>query len=324
MTLSLKINQNFIPYGRNNNPATSIYYRDKGYKVYGMVMRPTTITMHNPVWTRTAEELNDYCRSERAAARPASWHFSVDPWSIWQALPVTRPSWHAGDGVNGPGNLTSISIEAVDFSTGGEPSDWNLFWKSMENAARLCAYLIQTVPSLKPFPECMKQHHDWSGKECPRWIRAYPNGWNKFLGMVEGFLEEDTIDEEEIDNTEVTYMVISGSYSKPEYAEEAAQKLRDKGWSTHVEEAVVKGKIYYRVVMGEYTADELPMAESLVQTLYRNNIAATIIHKVPKDPEEPATPEEPEDIDGDDIELPKGFIDFLRELLEWLLIIFKE
>ena len=56
--------------------------------------------------------------------------------------------------------------------------------KAEENAARLIAHLLKTVPSLKPFPEVMKQHYDWTGKNCPQVIRARPNGWKDFLELV--------------------------------------------------------------------------------------------------------------------------------------------
>jgi len=56
--------------------------------------------------------------------------------------------------------------------------------KAEENGAWLVAKLIREIPSLKPFPGCVKQHYDWSGKNCPAQIRARANGWNNFLGSV--------------------------------------------------------------------------------------------------------------------------------------------
>ena len=51
------------------------------------------------------------------------------------------------------------------------PKNEKLYLQAEEHAAKLCAYLIKTVPTLKPFPDCLRQHYHWSGKNCPKWIR---------------------------------------------------------------------------------------------------------------------------------------------------------
>ena len=33
-------------------------------------------------------------------------------------------------------------------------------------------------------PDAMRQHHDWSGKDCPTVLRHKPNGWEDFLKQV--------------------------------------------------------------------------------------------------------------------------------------------
>ncbi|NLA04517.1 MAG: hypothetical protein GX881_02230, partial [Firmicutes bacterium] len=70
-------------------------------------------------------------------------------------------------------------------------SDGNLA-KAEDNGAWLCAKLIREVGTLKAFPACMKQHYDWSGKNCPAQIRGRKDGWKNFLAAVEKYLKPAT------------------------------------------------------------------------------------------------------------------------------------
>jgi hypothetical protein len=144
----------------------------------GYAMKPEYITIHqtgNAAKGADAEMHNRYVHS--VAPNP-SWHFSVDDKIVYQHLPLTENGWHAGDGTNGTGNRKSIAIEICI------NSDGNLA-KAEANAAWLCAKLIREVKTLKAFPACMKQHYDWSGKNCPAQIRARKNGWSNFLAAAE-------------------------------------------------------------------------------------------------------------------------------------------
>ena len=106
----------------------------------------------------------------------------MDDKVIYQHLPLTENGWHAGDGTNGPGNRKSIAIEIC------VNRDGNLA-RAEANAAWLAAKLIKEVNTLKPFPACMKQHYDWSKKNCPAQIRGRKNGWQDFLAAVEAHLK---------------------------------------------------------------------------------------------------------------------------------------
>jgi hypothetical protein len=49
-------------------------------------------------------------------------------------------------------------------------------------AATLVAHCVKTLDL--DFPKCMKQHHDWSGKNCPSVIRAGKKvSWDQFLNL---------------------------------------------------------------------------------------------------------------------------------------------
>jgi len=149
-------------------------------------MVPRWITIHdtgNPQPGANAAMHGRYMRSQAAILNEVSWHFTVDDHEIRQHLPLDRNGWHAGDGLNGPGNRQSIGIEICENADGDRAA-------AEANAAKLVAHLIKTVPSLLPFPECVVQHNHWSGKNCPRVLRGRPGGWDGFLAMVERYLKE--------------------------------------------------------------------------------------------------------------------------------------
>ena len=220
----MKITQDFILSGRKNrpmtNPASSLYNKKAVHK---------WITIHNaysPGWG--AKRLHEYVKSVACANRPASWHFSIDEKEVYQALPLDESGWHAGDYKSvanpGKGNTQSIGIEICDYAMIQKPPDEALFWQGVDHAARLCAHLIKTVPTLLTFPECLKQHNHWSGKNCPSFIRAKQGGWQEFIDMVGVHLNEKP----PVSNT--WYRVIVGSYRDKENADMMVRKLSGMGF----------------------------------------------------------------------------------------------
>ena len=80
---------------------------------------------------------------------------------------------NAGD-KNGTGNRKSISIE-ICRSTG----DTNMFKKAEANAAQ---YIAKLLKQYGWGVDRVKQHHDWSGKNCPHRTRQL--GWTRFVNMI--------------------------------------------------------------------------------------------------------------------------------------------
>lgn len=219
------IQQDFIQAGRRNRPMTY-----PSSSLYKKTATHRWITIHNaysPHWS--AKQLHDYVKSVSCANRPASWHFSIDEKECYQALPLNESGWHAGDNV-GPGNTQSIGIEICDYAMLRTPKDEKLFWQGVDHTAKLCAHLIKTVPTLHKFPDCLKQHNDWSGKNCPSFIRAKAGGWSEFVGMVKKYLEEPVAPEEDI-----WYRVIAGSYRDRSNAEKVRQNLLSQGIGAFIE-----------------------------------------------------------------------------------------
>ena len=168
----MNIKEDFIPEGKNNRP--------------GFSMQPKYITIHDTGNTNHGADAAmhaQYIKGDSAASIPVSWHFTVDETDIYQHLPLNEPGWHAGDGRNGTGNRESIGIENCMHADADRERIERL-------SAKLCAYLIKNIDTLKSFPECMKQHYDWSGKDCPPAIRrGEANTWEQYLELVEGELK---------------------------------------------------------------------------------------------------------------------------------------
>lgn len=158
----LPITQELVAVGRANRP--------------GYAMTPEYITIHNTDNEEAGAGALAHSSFIRTTDSTTSWHFTVDDKYIIQHIPVNENAWHAGDGRDGTGNRYSIGIEICMNPECDEAT-------ANRNAADLAAYLIETVPSLKPFPECIKQHYDWTGKDCPSRIRARGQ-WDGFIDMI--------------------------------------------------------------------------------------------------------------------------------------------
>ena len=154
-----------IPAGRRNRP---------GYK-----LDPEYITIHDTANTQTGAGAKSHANYVKTApGLVASWHFTVDDKIIYQHLPLNENGWHGGDGTNGPGNRKSIGIEICENSGGNRAL-------AEANAAWLVAKLLGDF-SLGL--DRAKQHNYWTGKNCPRVLRARVNGWSGFLAAVNTFL----------------------------------------------------------------------------------------------------------------------------------------
>jgi N-acetylmuramoyl-L-alanine amidase len=166
--MAVQIVQDFIPKGRRNRP---------GYK-----LTPKYITIHDTANTQSGADAKahaNYVKSAAAAAIPASWHFTVDGKVIYQHLPLDENGWHAGDGTNGTGNRQSIGIEICENRDGNRA-------QAEKNAAWLVAKLLKDYGLGL---DRVKQHYDWSKKNCPAQIRGRKDGWKNFLAAVEAHLK---------------------------------------------------------------------------------------------------------------------------------------
>lgn len=316
----MNIKVDHIGHGKENrpstNPASSLYKKN---------IKPAFIVYHNPAapnWD--AEQLHDYGKRQYVRPGVKSWNYSVDKDNVYEMVPVGEATWQAGDNL-GPGNTSSISMEVCD--RGAYAGDWDLFWADQENAAKLCAYLIETVDSLRPYPECMKQHYDFSGKNCPSWLRNNEGWWKKLVDMVGEYLR----DSEETEPK--TYRVVVASNTDYNRSLEDLQKTQ-KAFPTQSPFIVlnnVNDARYYRVVIAE--VDRIDIARALADKAKERLSSGWIVSEwedinfEPPGPEEkpkkPDKPDIPDDNTGpeekpEEPELPSGLKEFLRMVYEWL------
>lgn len=162
----LPITERFIPQSVKQRP--------------GISMTPQYITIHNTGNSDPHSDANmhdEYLRSESAANRQVSWHFTVDDSQILQHIPVSEAAYHAGDSA-GDGNMASIGIEICENSDGD-------YLKSEKNAETLTAILLyENNLSI----DRVVTHKHWSGKQCPHLLlddSSISEGWDTFIKNVE-------------------------------------------------------------------------------------------------------------------------------------------
>lgn len=170
-------------------------------------MLPRFITLHNPAsGGATAKNLTDYIDSYTGYK---SWHLTVISNKVFQELPFIETSWNAGDGYNGPGNRSSISIEI------GED-------EVSENTAKVfVAYLMKeyNIPIEKVVP-----HKHWSGKNCPAYTLPH---WDSYIKFIDEYYKEIT--------------------KEPHWAEKNKLSLENKGITindTRYDDFMTRGEVF--------------------------------------------------------------------------------
>lgn len=125
-------------------------------KKIGPQMTPTIIVFHNTANTASSYNEVMYLAS-KANNSSTSFHFAVDDQEIWQAIPLTNASFHAG---NYEINCNSIGIEIAKSML----SDNKIKDIAINNALLLInllsAYYQITIDNIIP-------HKEASGKYCP-------------------------------------------------------------------------------------------------------------------------------------------------------------
>ena len=109
----------------------------------------------------------------RGNSRKASWHYQVDDKEIVQSFSDDTQCWHAG---NEYYNQNSIGIEICVNKDGD-------FKKAVDNAVKLTKHLMSkyNIPTNNVI-----QHHQASGKNCPRYLRSGEKGvsWSDFKAKL--------------------------------------------------------------------------------------------------------------------------------------------
>ena len=134
------------------------------------------IVVHNTANDATAQNEVAYMIGNK---NQVSFHYAVDDQEVVQGIPITRNTWHAGDG-NGEGNRKGISIEICYSKSGGTRFD-----QAEKNAAHFIATLLRERGW---GIEKVKKHQDFRNKYCPH--RTLDKGWNGFIQMIKSYLND--------------------------------------------------------------------------------------------------------------------------------------
>lgn len=145
-------------------------------------MEPTRIVVHNTYNDASATSEISYMISNDFST---SFHYAIDDKKIVQGIPENRNAWHAGDG-KGKGNREGLSIEICYSKSGGER-----FIEAEKNTAKFIAYKLKE----KGWGiDRVTKHQDYSGKYCPH--RTLDMGWQRFLNLVQSYLDNVEYKEE--------------------------------------------------------------------------------------------------------------------------------
>lgn len=212
-------------------------------------MTPQYITVHNTA--NDASATNEIAYHNRNNNQ-VSYHVAVDDKEVIQCIPFTRNAWHAGDG-NGTGNRKSIGIEICYSKSGG-----SRYVDAEENAVH---YIAQLLNQYGWGTDRVKQHYNWSGKNCPHRIRA-EGRWNDFLNRIQKAMNPVTVESPKQEVKEMTVesdgdmLTETGRIAIREHI----KKARDKGvisktahTDTKIAEYTDKQLLSYQAAILNYT-----------------------------------------------------------------------
>ncbi len=171
-------------------------------------MTPEFIIIHNTANDASAMNEIAYMIGNN---NKVSFHCAIDDIRIVQGIPFNRNTWNATDGGSGAGNRKGIALEICYSKSGGER-----FHEAEKLAAEYTAYL------LKQYGwgiDKVKKHEDFYPKKgCPH--RTLKEGWQRFLNMVQGYMQETKPDENiESGSDEPVRIYQNGSTSENVYAD---------------------------------------------------------------------------------------------------------
>src|SRR5690554_401938 len=140
-------------------------------------MQAEYITVHNTYNDASANNEITYMFRNN---NQVSYHVAIDDKEIIEAIPFNRSAWHAGDGAKGTGNRKSIGIEICYSKSGGER-----YRQAEENAVQ---YIAKLLHEFGWGVDRVKQHYDWSRKNCPHRIREEKR-WDSFVQRIDDALQ---------------------------------------------------------------------------------------------------------------------------------------
>ena len=141
-------------------------------KIFSGVNRCLTVTVHETANESPGADAQAHANLQsNGGARQASWHVQVDDTEAIRSYPDTAQCWHGG---TSEANLNSLALEICV----NPESDYDEAFKRA--AAVVRDWRIKHKLSRKD----VKQHFDWTGKNCPSKMRL-AGRWKEFLNLTE-------------------------------------------------------------------------------------------------------------------------------------------
>lgn len=180
------------------------------------------IVVHETDNTNAGADADAHARLQiNGNSRDASWHWQVDETEAVQSFEHFWACWAAGTFT---GNNQGIHVEICVNRDG----DFN---KALHNTASLIAKIMkeENIPLSK-----VVQHNYFSGKNCPRNIRAGKVSWSTFLQMVS---KATPVQPEKPGTDPKKYRILTGTFSNRKVAESVVEVLKTRfGWIAYVEQ----------------------------------------------------------------------------------------
>lgn len=182
----LQADKKYVAYGVTVNEYLLTKHNPNGIAMpWAEITDCIGVTIHNTDWINTASGTHPSEQYTRATVNgnmgDVRVHFYVDNTDAWQNLPLTLSGWHAADG-DGPGNRKTIAIECIMSSSYNDRDK-----KSEDNAAKLCAYLLDKY---KFGIDHLYTHQHWyPAKYCPAYILPH---YNRFVNLVKSYMKGST------------------------------------------------------------------------------------------------------------------------------------
>lgn len=204
------------------------------------------IVIHETDNTRSGADADAHARLQfNGNSRDASWHYTVDEKEIVQSFEHIWRCWAAGTGT---GNNEGIHVEICVNSDGD-------YAKAVRNAAELVAKIMKDEGIALAN---VVQHNYFSGKNCPRNIRAGKVVWPQFIAMVANVGASNVQTPKPKPSTDTAkYRVMTGTYSTLQAAENVLDVLKHRfGWVAYIEQ---DNKLW-RVKTGTFTGKDAAQA----------------------------------------------------------------
>lgn len=148
------------------------FISNKSQKWTGRKLNYQYITIHNTGNPKSTAKGERYWLENPSNTSKTGYHIVIDEYEAIQTMPLDMIANHSGDR---KGNATSIGIEIC------ESGDYN---QTILNAIDIVSQLLKE----KGWGvDKLKQHYDWSGKDCPKLIRNGYLGWTweKFKSEID-------------------------------------------------------------------------------------------------------------------------------------------